>query len=151
MLNKLSDNYGARQRKKRVGRGIGSGLGKTAGKGHKGQKARSGVAINGFEGGQMPLYQRLPKRGFKSRNKVVYEVVNLENLHNAIEKKKLKASAPITKEALKEAGLIRDVAARVKLLAKGKLTHKVTLTVDKTSESAAAAIKELGGTLTVTS
>jgi len=151
MLNQLSDNYGARSSKKRVGRGIGSGLGKTAGKGHKGQKARSGVAINGFEGGQMPLYQRLPKRGFKSLNKVAYEVVNVGHLHAAIENKTINAAAPITKEVLKEAGIIRAVDARVKLLAKGKLAHKITITVDKASESAVAAVKEQGGSVTVAS
>jgi len=148
-LNELKDNAGARKSAMRVGRGIGSGKGKTAGSGHKGQKARSGVAINGFEGGQMPLYQRLPKRGFNSRNRKDFQVVNIGRLQSAIDAGKLDAKSPITVEALVEAGVVGKVADGVRLLAKGELKAKVDITVTGASKSAVEAVEKAGGKVTV--
>lgn len=148
-LNELSDNSGARKSAMRVGRGIGSGKGKTAGSGHKGQKARSGVAINGFEGGQMPLYQRLPKRGFNSRNRKDFQVVNIGRLQSAIDAGKLDAKSPITVEALVQAGVIGKVVDGVRLLAKGELKAKVDITVTGASKGAIAAVEKAGGKVTV--
>ncbi len=148
-LNQLSDNAGARKSAMRVGRGIASGKGKTAGSGHKGQKARSGVAINGFEGGQMPLYQRLPKRGFNSRNRKDFQVVNIGRLQSAIDAGKLDAKSPITIEVLVQAGVIGKVVDGVRLLAKGELKAKVEITVTGASKGAIAAVKKAGGKVTV--
>lgn len=149
MLNKLADNRGARKGRKRVGRGIGSGLGKTSGKGHKGQKARAGISINGFEGGQMPLHMRLPKRGFKSLNKTVFEIVNLGQLEAAHAEKKIASGQVITKEVLVEIGLIRNAKLPVKLLAKGELKAKIELHVDVASKAAAEAVQKAGGKLVI--
>ena len=148
-LNELKDNAGARKSAMRVGRGIGSGKGKTAGSGHKGQKARSGVAINGFEGGQMPLYQRLPKRGFNSRNKKDFQVVNIGRLQSAIDAGKLDAKAPITVETLLEAGIVGKVVDGVRLLAKGELKAKVDISVTGASKGAVEAVEKAGGKVTV--
>lgn len=148
-LNQLTDNAGARKSAMRVGRGIGSGKGKTAGSGHKGQKARSGVAINGFEGGQMPLYQRLPKRGFNSRNKKDFQVLNIGRLQKAIDAGKLDAKSPITVDALVEAGVVGKVVDGVRLLAKGELKAKVDITVTGASEGAVKAVEAAGGKVTV--
>lgn len=148
-LNQLSDNAGARKSAMRVGRGIASGKGKTAGSGHKGQKARSGVAINGFEGGQMPLYQRLPKRGFNSRNRKDFQVVNIGRLQSAIDAGKLDAKSPITIEVLVQAGVIGKVVDGVRLLAKGELKAKVEITVTGASKGAIAAVEKAGGKVTV--
>ena len=148
-LNQLSDNAGARKSAMRVGRGIGSGKGKTAGSGHKGQKARSGVAINGFEGGQMPLYQRLPKRGFNSRNRKDFQIVNIGRLQSAIDAGKLDAKSPITIEALVQAGVVGKVVDGVRLLAKGDLKAKVDITVTGASKGAVEAIEKAGGKVTV--
>lgn len=148
-LNQLSDNAGARKSAMRVGRGIGSGKGKTAGSGHKGQKARSGVAINGFEGGQMPLYQRLPKRGFNSRNKKDFQVLNIGRLQKAIDAGKLDAKSPITVETLVESGVVGTVVDGVRLLAKGELKAKVDITVTGASKSAVEAVEKAGGKVTV--
>ncbi|WP_424968080.1 MULTISPECIES: 50S ribosomal protein L15 [unclassified Dinoroseobacter] len=150
-LNELRDNPGATKPRKRVGRGPGSGMGKTAGRGIKGQKSRSGVAIKGYEGGQMPLYQRLPKRGFNSRNKKSYAVVNLGLIQKFIEAGKLDASAPITEDTLLASGLIRRKLDGVRVLAKGELTSKVELTVTGASKSAVDAVEKAGGSLSVTS
>lgn len=144
-LNELRDNPGARKSAVRVGRGIGSGKGKTAGSGHKGQKARSGVAINGFEGGQMPIYRRLPKRGFKSLNRKVYEVVNIGRLQKAIDAGKIDAGKEITITALSDAGLVGKVKDGVRLLAKGELSAKVTINVDTASKAAVEAVEKAGG------
>ena len=130
-LNELRDNPGARPTSKRLGRGIGSGKGKTSGKGVKGQKARTGVALNGFEGGQMPIYRRLPKRGFFSRNRKEYAPVNLGALDAAITAGRLDAGQPITEAELREAGLVRGRLDGVRLLAKGEITRAVTITVSK--------------------
>jgi large subunit ribosomal protein L15 len=149
-LNDLRDNQGATKGRKRVGRGTGSGLGKTSGKGHKGQKARRGVAINGFEGGQMPLYRRLPKRGFNNYNFTKnYDVVNLGRLQAAIDAGKVDASKAIDTDALRAAGLAGKAKDGVRILAKGELTAKVELHVAGASKSAAEAIEKAGGKLVV--
>lgn len=148
-LNDLKDNAGARKSAMRVGRGIGSGKGKTAGSGHKGQKARSGVAINGYEGGQMPLYQRLPKRGFNSLNKKDFQVVNIGRLQKAIDAGKLDAKSPITVETLVAAGVVGKVVDGVRLLAKGELTAKVDITVTGASKGAIEAVEKAGGKVSV--
>ena len=124
-----------RKARTRVGRGIGSGKGKTAGSGHKGQKARSGVAIKGFEGGQMPIYRRLPKRGFNSLNKKQFEVVNLGRLQKAIDAGKVDAKKPITVETLVETGLVGKITDGVRLLAKGELTAKIEISVTGSFQS----------------
>lgn len=148
-LNELKDNAGARKGAMRVGRGIGSGKGKTAGSGMKGQKARSGVAINGFEGGQMPIYRRLPKRGFKSINPKNFELVNLGRLQKAIDDGKVDAKAAITVETLVNAGLVGKVRDGVRLLAKGELKAKIDISVTGASKAAVAAIEKAGGTITL--
>ncbi|MEM1064605.1 MAG: 50S ribosomal protein L15 [Pseudomonadota bacterium] len=150
-LNELRDNPGATKRAKRVGRGPGSGKGKTAGRGIKGQKSRSGVAINGYEGGQMPLYQRLPKRGFNKPNRKRYAVVNLGLVQKFIDAKKLDAKAEITEDALVASGLVRRKLDGVRVLAKGEFSAKVTLNVTGASKSAIEAVEKAGGSLTVTS
>ncbi|WP_262695620.1 50S ribosomal protein L15 [Kordiimonas aquimaris] len=148
-LNEISDNAGARKSAMRVGRGIGSGKGKTAGSGHKGQKARSGVAINGYEGGQMPLYQRLPKRGFNSRNRKDFQVLNIGRLQKAIDAGTLDAKKPITVEMLADTGVVGKVVDGVRLLAKGELKAKVDITVTGASKGAVEAVEKAGGKVTV--
>ena len=150
-LNELSDNPGATKKRKRVGRGPGSGTGKTAGRGIKGQKSRSGVAIAGYEGGQMPLYQRLPKRGFNKPNRKSFAVVNLGLIQKFIDAKKLDAKSAITEDALVASGLVRRKLDGVRVLAKGDLTSKVDLQVTGASKSAVAAVEKAGGSLVVTS
>lgn len=148
-LNELKDNEGATRPRKRVGRGTGSGLGKTSGKGHKGQKARSGVAINGFEGGQMPIYRRLPKRGFNNHNFTKrFNVVNVGRLQSAIDAGKVDASKAIDEAALRAAGLAGDAKDGVRLLAQGELTSKVDISVAAASKAAVAAVEKAGGTIT---
>ena len=149
-LNELRDNPGATKARKRIGRGPGSGTGKTGGRGIKGQKSRSGVAIKGFEGGQMPLYQRLPKRGFSSRNRKSYAVVNFVILQKYIDAKKVDAKKPITEAVLLEAGVIRRILDGVRILAKGELTSKVNLEVTGASKAAIEAVEKAGGSLKVT-
>ncbi|MDA7550608.1 50S ribosomal protein L15 [Rhodobacteraceae bacterium] len=149
-LHELRDNDGALQKKKRVGRGVGSGKGKTAGRGIKGQKSRSGVAINGYEGGQMPLYQRLPKRGFNKPNRKKFAVVNLGLIQKFVEAGKLDASAEISEDALVASGLVRRKLDGVRILAKGDISAKVKLSVTGASKAAIAAVEKAGGTLTVT-
>jgi large subunit ribosomal protein L15 len=144
-LNELAPKEGSIKERRRVGRGIGSGMGKTASKGHKGQKARSGVAINGYEGGQMPLYQRLPKRGFNSRVKNDYAEVNLAKIQQFIDAKKLDAKGTIDEVALVKAGVIRRVKDGVRLLGKGELTAKVTLNITGATKSATEAVEKAGG------
>ncbi len=143
-LNEIRDNEGARKSRKRVARGIGSGSGKTAGHGQKGQKARSGVAINGFEGGQMPLYRRLPKRGFNNPFAKVFAVVNLDTIQKAVDAGKLNAD-DITVDALLQAGVIGKKLDGVRLLARGAITAKVNVTVNSASKSAVAAVEKAGG------
>lgn len=148
-LNELRDNPGASKRKKRVGRGPGSGLGKTAGRGVKGQKSRSGVALNGYEGGQMPLYQRLPKRGFNKPNRKDYAVVNLGHIQKFIEAGKL--GEEITENELVDSGLVRRRRDGVRVLGSGELTSKIVLSVTGASRSAVEAIEKAGGSVTLTS
>jgi len=150
-LHELHDNPGATTRRMRVGRGPGSGKGKTAGRGIKGQKSRSGVAINAYEGGQMPLYQRLPKRGFNQPNRKRFAVVNLGLVQKFIEAGKIDAGQPITEDALVASGLVRRKRDGIRVLAKGEVTTKLDLTVTGASKSAVAAVEQAGGTLTVTS
>ena len=145
MINELRDNPGARQGRVRVGRGIGSGLGKTAGRGQKGQKSRSGVAVKGFEGGQMPLHMRLPKRGFNNIFAKDYAEVNLGAIQKMIDAKKLDAKGTLDHDALKAAGLARGGKDGVRLLAKGELTTKVSFKVAGASKSAVAAVEKAGG------
>lgn len=149
-LNELRDNPGAARSKKRVGRGPGSGVGKTAGRGIKGQKSRSGVAIKGYEGGQMPLYQRLPKRGFNKPNRKSFAVVNLGLIQKFIDEKKIDAKKDITEDALIESGLVRRKKDGIRVLAKGDFTAKAKITVTGASKGAIAAVEKAGGSLTVT-
>ncbi len=150
-LNELRDNPGARRRSKRLGRGIGSGKGKTAGKGVKGQKARTGVALNGFEGGQMPIYRRLPKRGFHNPFRKVYAPVNLDALEAAIAVGRIDAGEPITEDILRAAGLVRGgKVAGVRLLARGEIGRAVTITVSGASAAAIEAVQKAGGSVTTT-
>lgn len=149
-LNELSPADGSTKNRHRIGRGVGSGKGKTGGRGVKGQKARSGVAINGFEGGQMPIYMRLPKRGFTSRNRKNFAWVNLGILSKAIEAGKLDVKANITEADLMEAGIVRRLKDGVRLLAKGDAPKKVNITVTGASKAAIEAIEKAGGSVTVT-
>jgi large subunit ribosomal protein L15 len=148
-LNEIKDNPGARHRKMRVGRGIGSGKGKTCGRGGKGQTARTGVRINGFEGGQTPIHRRLPKRGFNNHSRREVEVINLGSLEKAVQAGRLDAKKEINLEALKAAGLVRKAGKEVKLLAKGEIKSKITLQVNYASEAAKAAIEKSGGKVMV--
>ena len=146
-LNELRDNEGATQARKRVGRGIGSGLGKTAGRGHKGQKARSGVAIKGFEGGQMPIHMRLPKRGFNNPARLKFSEVNLERLQRAIDDGKLDAKKPVDADAMIAAGLVRRARDGIRLLGRGELKAKISLEVAGATASALKAVEAAGGSV----
>jgi len=146
-LNELHDNPGATRKKKRVGRGPGSGKGKTAGRGIKGQKSRSGVALNGYEGGQMPLYMRLPKRGFNNPNRKNYAVINLGLIQKFIDIKKLDASKEINEDLLIETGIVRRKLDGVRILAKGTATSKLNILVTGASKAAVDAVEKLGGVL----
>ncbi len=148
-LNQLSDNPGARKNRIRVGRGIGSSKGKTAGRGGKGQTARSGVAVKGFEGGQMPLFRRLPKRGFNNIFRLDFVEVNLGTLQKAVDENKLDSSKKITGKVLKAAGLLNRVRDGVRLLGKGELKSKLTIEVVGASKSAIAAVEKAGGSIVI--
>ncbi len=148
-LHELKPAEGSVHRKKRVGRGPGSGTGKTAGRGFKGQKSRSGVAINGYEGGQMPLYQRLPKRGFNKPNRKRFAVVNLGILQKFIDAGKIDAGGAVTEDALVASGLVRRKLDGVRVLAKGELTTAVKLEVTGASKAAIEAVEKAGGSLKV--
>lgn len=148
-LHELRDNEGAARKKKRVARGPGSGKGKTAGRGIKGQKSRSGVAIGGYEGGQMPLYRRLPKRGFTKPNAKSFAVINLGLIEKFIAEGKLDAKVEINEDALVASGLVRRKLDGVRVLAKGEITSKVTLNVTGASKAAIEAVEKAGGKLTV--
>jgi large subunit ribosomal protein L15 len=150
-LNELSDRPGATKPKKRLGRGVGSGLGKTSGRGVKGQKARSGVAIKGFEGGQMPLHRRLPKRGFNNIFARKYNELNLGRIQEAVDSGRLDGKKPITVEALQQAGLIRRAKDGVRLLGNGELKAKLAFEVTGASQSAIKAVEAKGGTVTLKS
>jgi len=144
-LSEIADNAGSRKKRIRVGRGIGSGKGKTSGRGGKGQTARSGVRIKGFEGGQMPLHRRLPKRGFNNVFRVEYAEVNLDRIQQAIDAKQLDAGAVINADALVKAGVLRRAKAGVRLLGRGEIKAKVTVEVHGASKSAIAAVEKAGG------
>ncbi|WP_397542927.1 50S ribosomal protein L15 [Roseovarius salis] len=150
-LNELRDNAGASKSRKRIGRGPGSGYGKTGGRGLKGQKSRSGVAIKGYEGGQMPLYQRLPKRGFNKPNRKKYAVVNLGLIQKFVDGGKIDAGQPITEDVLVNSGLVRRKRDGIRVLAKGEVSSKLTLQVTGASKSAVDAVEKAGGTLSVAS
>jgi large subunit ribosomal protein L15 len=146
-LNQLAPNPGSRHAPKRVGRGVGSGTGKTAAHGHKGQKARAGVATRRFEGGQMPIYRRLPKRGFKNPFRKVYVPVNLDRLQAAVDAGRIDAARPVDLRALRNAGLVSKRLDGVRLLARGELTAALTIEVDSASRAAIAAVEKAGGKL----
>ena len=148
-LNQLSDNPGSRKARMRVGRGIGSGKGKTAGRGGKGQTARTGVAINGFEGGQMPLHMRMPKRGFNNVHRLDFVEVNVGRLQEAIEAGRLAAGDPVDGAAMVTAGVIRRERDGVRLLAKGELKAKLVIKVAGASKAAIAAVEKAGGSVEV--
>ena len=150
-LNEIKDNEGSTHSRKRLGRGIGSGKGKTGGRGVKGQKARSGVAINGFEGGQMPIYRRLPKRGFNNIFASEYVVVSLGRIQTAIDAKKLDAGQAVTAESLKAAGVIRRVKDGVRLVSDGELNAKLSIEVAGASKAAVEKIEKAGGSITLLS
>ena len=148
-LNQLSDNPGSRKARMRVGRGIGSGKGKTAGRGGKGQTARTGVAINGFEGGQMPLHMRMPKRGFNNVHRLDFVEVNVGRLQEAIEAGRLSAGDSVDGAAMVTAGVIRRERDGVRLLAKGELKAKLVIKVAGASKAAIAAVEKAGGSVEV--
>lgn len=149
-LNEIADNEGSTKKRMRVARGVGSGKGKTAGRGVKGQKARDGVSINGFEGGQTPLHRRIPKRGFNNPNEQRLTWVNLGRIEAALADGKIDGKTEIDEDGLVAAGVIRRKRKGVRLLAKGKITRQVTLKVSGASEAAIAAVKKAGGAVTVT-
>ena len=149
-LNKLNDNDGAKSSKKRLGRGVGSGLGKTSGKGHKGQKSRSGVSIKGFEGGQMPIHRRLPKRGFNKHNRKVYRILNLGDLQKVIDNGKIDIKKEINSSVILSSGVIKNLKDGIRILARGKITSKVNILVNGASKNAIEQVKKVGGNLAVT-
>ena len=146
-LNELAPNPGSRQARKRLGRGIGSGKGKTAGRGHKGQKARAGGGARTFEGGQMPIYRRLPKRGFTNLFRKEYVPLNLDRLQAAVEAGRLDPTQPVNLQALRAAGLVSKRRDGIRLLARGELSVALTIEVDSASQSATAAVEKAGGKL----
>jgi large subunit ribosomal protein L15 len=148
-LNEITDNPGAHKKRVRIGRGIGSGVGKTGGRGGKGQTARSGVRIKGFEGGQMPLHRRLPKRGFNKPFGLKFNEVNLDRVQQAIDAKKLDISGTVDAEALIKAGVLRRAKDGVRLLGMGELKSKVKFSVWGASKSAVAAVEKAGGSVTI--
>jgi large subunit ribosomal protein L15 len=148
-LNDIKDNPGSRKTRIRIGRGIGSGIGKTGGRGGKGQTARSGVAIGGFEGGQMPLHRRLPKRGFRSRSRDEFNEVSLGGLQGAVDAGRLDAGKPVDVAALKAAGLVRRELSGVRVLGGGELKAALKLTIHHATASARAAIEKAGGAITL--
>jgi large subunit ribosomal protein L15 len=148
-LNDIRDNEGARKKRMRVGRGIGSGKGKTGGRGVKGQTSRTGVAVKGFEGGQMPLHRRLPKRGFNNIFRLDFNEVSLERIQTAIDAGKLDASQPVTEAALVAAGVLRRAKDGVRVLGTGELKARIALEVAHATKSAVAAVEQAGGTVTL--
>ena len=148
-LNEIKDNVGSTKSRKRVGRGIGSGSGKTSGKGHKGQKSRSGASIKGFEGGQMPIHRRLPKRGFKNINRINYTELNLDNIQKLIDGKKIDSKKTISYKTLLDLGLVKSKKGKIKLLAKGDIKVKIDIEVSAFSKSAKDNIEKNGGTVII--
>ena len=148
-LNNIKDNVGSNKNRKRIGRGIGSGTGKTSGKGHKGQKARSGVSIKGFEGGQMPIHRRLPKRGFNNINKVSFVEINVNRLDKLIDDKIIDPNKTINNKVLMDIGLINSEKSRVKLLANGELKNKINIEISAISSSAKEKVEKVGGSVLI--
>ncbi len=148
-LNEIKNNLGSTKSRKRIGRGIGSGKGKTSGKGHKGQKSRSGVSIKGFEGGQMPIHRRLPKRGFTNINRIHYSELNLNNIQKLIDGKKIDPKKTITYKTLLDLGLVKSKKAKIKLLGKGDIKVKIDIEVSAFSKSAKDSVEKIGGSVTI--
>lgn len=147
-LNEIKDHNKATKNKKRLGRGIGSGTGKTSGKGHKGQKARSGVSIKGFEGGQMPIHRRLPKRGFTNINRTFFTELNLSRVEELIDNKKIDPKKIIDSQILLDLGIVRTLNSKIKLLSKGEIKSKINIEVTAASSSAKQSVEKLGGSIT---
>ena len=148
-LNEISDNQGATKDRKRVGRGAGSGTGKTSGRGHKGQKSRAGATINGFEGGQMPIYRRLPKRGFKNPFRKQYRIVNVDDIQRAIDAGKIKAGAELDAKSLQDSGVVGKGKSGIRVLGRCKINAAVNLNVAGASKTAITAIEKAGGKVTI--
>ena len=148
-LNEIKDNIGSTKSRKRIGRGIGSGTGKTSGKGHKGQKSRSGVSIKGFEGGQMPIHRRLPKKGFTSLNRIIYTVLNLDNIQKLIDSKKIDPKKTISYKTLSDLGLVKSKKAKIKILGKGNIKVKIDIEASAFSKLAKDSIEKIGGTVII--
>ena len=148
-LNEIKDNLGSSETRKRIGRGIGSGTGKTSGKGHKGQKARSGVSIKGFEGGQMPIHRRLPKRGFTNINRTNYTELNFDEIQKLIDNKKIDPKKIINHKTLISLGLVKSTKTKIKLLAKGQIKNKIDIEVSAFSKSAKEVIEKIGGSIVI--
>ena len=148
-LNKIKDNIESSKSRKRIGRGIGSGTGKTSGKGHKGQKARSGVSIKGFEGGQMPIHRRLPKRGFTNINRINYVELNFDKIQKLIDNKKLDPKKLINHKILLDLGIANSKNTKIKLLAKGQIKNKIDIEVSAFSKSAKLGVEKIGGSIAI--
>jgi large subunit ribosomal protein L15 len=149
-LNEINDKFSPKKNRKRVGRGIGSGTGKTCGRGHKGQKSRTGVSINGFEGGQTPLFRRIPKSGFNNIHRIEFQVINLGDLQRFIDTKKIVSSNPVTKQSLYDAGILKKMSLPFKVLAKGQLKEALKIEADAVSQVAIKLIEKAGGKVTIT-
>ena len=148
-LNELTDNFGSAKKPRRVGRGIGSGTGKTSGRGHKGAKSRSGVSIKGFEGGQMPIYRRLPKRGFTNIFRVSHEVINIGKIQSFIDSGKINSSEKLDHEKFKSLSIIKSNKSSIRLLAKGKLAVAINIEVNSASKPAILAVEKAGGKIKI--
>ena len=147
-LNEIKDHKNATKNRKRLGRGIGSGTGKTSGKGHKGQKARSGVSIKGFEGGQMPIHRRLPKRGFTNINRTFFTELNFSRIEELIDNKKIDPKKIINSQILLDLGIVKSLNCKIKLLSKGEIKSKINIEVAAASSSAKQSVEEMGGSIT---
>ena len=148
-LNEICDNQGATKNRKRLGRGAGSGTGKTSGRGHKGQKSRAGATINGFEGGQMPIYRRLPKRGFKNPFRKQYRIVNIDDIQKAVDAGKVKAGAELDAQSLQDVGIVGRGKSGIRILGRGKINVAINLNVAGASKTAITAIEKAGGKVTI--
>ena len=148
-LNEICDNQGATKDRKRLGRGAGSGTGKTSGRGHKGQKSRAGATINGFEGGQMPIYRRLPKRGFKNPFRKQYRIVNIDDIQKAVDAGKVKAGAELDAQSLQDSGVVGKGNSGIRVLGRGKINVAINLNVAGASKTAITAIEKAGGKVTI--
>lgn len=149
-LNEINDKFAPKKNRKRVGRGIGSGTGKTCGRGHKGQKSRTGVSINGFEGGQTPLFRRIPKSGFNNIHRIEFQVINLGDLQKFVDTKKIVPSVSVTKQSLYDAGILKKMSLPFKVLAKGELKVALKIEADAVSQAAIKLIEKAGGKVTIT-